>query len=369
MAVRGSAGRFGATQPVVVQLAILVVGVAFTLPRPWSVVVAGAGMLLAAGAVGRAGGRWGYEAVAARLRLWRHPGRIPAGLRTVTVTDRGMAIGIGQDGAGWFAVVSVYPGDGALTGGEALPLDWLAALADDATLPVTTLQVVAHHTSRPATAEPDTVSAQSYRELCRALSMPVSSNIWIGVRLAPRDGAEMAAQRGGGLLGIHRALATVLTRIGTSLSDRGFRHVVLDADGLRRALALGCGPDAGAAREGWSRWQAPTATHVCFAVRRWPARSAGPHPDIFATLCQVPGAAEVSLAVVLRRRRAAGGAAAAAHTLIRVAAPAPAVEACSSQLRSMAAQMGVRLRRLNGEHAAGVYATAPTGAAIGSVPW
>jgi type VII secretion protein EccE len=365
MALRGSAGRFGATQPVAVQLAILAAGVAFTLPRPWSLVVASAAVLLTGGTVGRAGGRWGYEAAAARLRLWRHPGRIPAGLRTTTVTDRGTAIGIGQDGAGWFAVVSVQPGDVSLTGDEALPLDWLAALADDATLPVTTLQVVTHHTSHPAIAEPETASAQSYRELCRALSIPVRSNIWIGVRLAPRDGAEMAAQRGGGLLGVHRALATVLTRIGASLSDRGFRHIVLDADGLRQALALGCGPDAGAAREDWSRWRAPSATHVCFAVRRWPPR---PAPDMFATLCQVPGASEVSLAVVLRRRRAPGGAA-AAHTLIRVAAPQPSAEACSRQLRRAAARMGVRLRRLNGEHAAGVYATAPTGAAIGSAPW
>src|SRR5262245_20988073 len=100
MAVRRFAGRFGALQLVAVELALLAGGVAYALSGPWRLVAAAAAVVLLAGSIGRIGGRWGYEAIAARLRLWQRRGRISPGtggssltalvpvLRTVDVTDR-----------------------------------------------------------------------------------------------------------------------------------------------------------------------------------------------------------------------------------------------------------------------------------------
>jgi type VII secretion protein EccE len=439
MAVRRFAGRFGALQLVAVEVAVLAGGLAYALSGAWRVVAATAAVVLVAGAVGRVGGRWGYEAIAARLRLWRRRGRVPAGaggsslaalvpgLRTVNVTDRGTAIGIGLDTAGWFAAVSVHPDDAALVGGASLlSLDWLAPLVSDAALPVTTLQVVAHDVAEAAVHAADP-SAQSYRELCTAFSIPMYRNIWICARLAPRDGALLAAERGGGLLGIHRALSTVLARVGAALADRGLRHVVLDADGLRQALMVGFGPEAGVRqpggaarpdraglREAWSAWLGPAATHVCFAVRRWPA---APPPNLLTAIGQIPDALAMSVAVTVRGRsgsvarpvpaprrvpasrvpapRGSAGRGSASrvpaprvpaprvpaprgsaprggvvtHTLIRVVAPPTAADECARRLHAAAARLGIQLRRLNGEHAAGVCATVPNAATIGGGPW
>ncbi|MBO0870870.1 MAG: hypothetical protein J2P15_20135, partial [Micromonosporaceae bacterium] len=186
---------------------------------------------------------------------------------------------------------------------------------------------------------------------------------------------------------IHRALSTVLSRVGVALADRGLRHVVLDADGLRQALAVGFGPemairqpgtDARAGRPGrrlreaWTAWLGPAATHVCFAVRHWPAK---PPQNLLTALGQIQDALAVTVAVTVRGRSAPASPATgqsgrvATHTLIRVVAPPSVAETCARRVRVAAARLGIHLRRLNGEHAAGVYATVPNAATIGGGPW
>jgi type VII secretion protein EccE len=368
------AGRVGAAQLVVVEMvAIGAAAAVFALPAVAAGVVGAVVVAVLLGAAVRFRGRWGYEVVAARWRLARRRatlvGALAPELTLATATDRAGALGVGEDASGWFAAVAVLPHDGLARGAATvLHLDRLVRLAADPAFPAGMLQVVTRRAPAPAPGDDPRASyARSYSELRRALGVPGPFDIWLAVRLGPRDGAAAAADRGGGRAGVHRALAAAVSRVGSELAAMGLAHRVLDADSLRFALTVACGPlSPGPAppRESWSRWQAGTETHVCFAVRSWPAGGSG---DLLARLTDVPSATSVHTALTLDASEAGGGG--GARTVIRVVAATEDVATCVKHLHTTAAALGVRLVRLNGEHAAGVYATAPTGVATGLVPW
>jgi len=390
MAAARPAGRVGAAQLVAVEVVVIAVAVAvYALP----VAAAGATGAVAVAALLAAAvrfrGRWGYELAGARWRLGRRRRAIrraqpsPAAgaalavlaprLTLATTKDRGGTVGIGEDALGWFAAVEVLPHDG-LTRGAAtrLRLDQLARLAEDPAFPAGVLQVVTRRAPAPASSDdPLAAFARSYSDLRRALGVPGPLDIWLAVRLGPRDGASAAVDRGGGRAGVHRALAAAVSRLGSELTAMGLAHRVLDAAALRLALSVACAPPAlrqAQLRESWSHWQAGPETHICFAVRSWPAPGTG---DLLARLTDVPSATTVHASLLLGTGGASsdGGDGHTAQTVIRLAAPADDIATCVRHLRATAADLGVRLVRLNGEHAAGVYATAPTGAATGLVPW
>jgi type VII secretion protein EccE len=441
--IGGGPGRPGRVQLVALELAVIAVGCAVFANRPVAVLATGIGALaMLAVTLGRSRRRWVYESFAARRRLRRRrhaatlalrrpdgPGPLAAlapGLRVRAVVDRGTAIGVGQDELGWFAAAAVAPWTGLSGDRQAtLPLARLARLVADGALPVSTLQVVTHNVPAPSAGlDPRTACASSYRELLGQASALTDQQIWIAVRLGTRDGADAAAERGGGLAGVDRALAAGLARIGTALDSAGFDHRVLDAEGLRQALMVSCGlqrqsgsaplptaqPVAGSladrapAAERWAFWQAAGALHVCFAIRSWPAAAlgpvgsvappgsagpvgsvvpagsagsakpvgsvapagpVGPAPGLLAALAQVPLAAAVDTSVSLR----AADDGLAVRALVRVVAAPDRIAACVQQLLGNAKRLGVELTRLDGEQAVAAYATAPTGAALGMSPW
>ena len=362
-----TAGRFGTAQLVAVELAALAGGGAAVAGPPVALGLGGAAAVLLGGALGRARGRWIYESAAARLRhRWRvmTPPAQLAGLApdlTVqAVTDRGNAIGIGQDRMGWFAAVAITGLDGYVT----LRLDWLARLLSDFSVPVTSLQVVVRQAPFAHPPDERTHCAMSYRELLGTAPAPVNREIWLAVRLGPSDAADAASERGGGVAGVHKAMTAVLARIGTALTAAGLAHRVLDAPTLRRILLITCGvPRVGGVTEKWTGWHSGGLVHVGFAVRSWPSN---PPPGLLEPAG--PGAGRLGGE---HRRRAAPeqlaqpwSAGAAARGLrrrpggrVRDARPAPP-----------RASWGPKLIRLDGEHAAAVYATAPTGAPYGVTP-
>jgi type VII secretion protein EccE len=450
--IGGGPGRPGRVQLVALELAVIAVGCAVFANRPVAVLATGIGALaMLAVTLGRSGRRWVYESFAARRRLRRRrhaaalalrrpdgPGPLAAlapGLRVRAVVDRGTAIGVGQDELGWFAAVAVAPWTGLSGDRQAtLPLARLARLVADGALPVSTLQVVTHNVPAPSAGlDPRTACASSYRELLGQASALTDQQIWIAVRLGTRDGADAAAERGGGLAGVDRALAAGLARIGTALDSTGFDHRVLDAEGLRQALMVSCGlqrqsgsaplptaqpvsgslADRAPAAERWAFWQAAGALHVCFAIRSWPAAalvpavpvgsvgsagsvgpagapgpvgsvgpvgpagSAGPvgPAGSVGPVGPAPGLlaalARVPLAAAVDTSISLRAAddGLAVRALVRVVAAPDRIAACVQQLLGNAKRLGVGLIRLDGEQAVAAYATAPTGAALGMSPW
>jgi hypothetical protein len=135
-------------------------------------------------------------------------------------------------------------------------------------------------------------------------------------------------------------------------------YQTLDADALAAALTLSCGLDRyaasdGAARERWASWRAGGLDHVGFTVTRWPTN---PAEHLVTDLSKDAGCA-VAVSMVLRPQQGE----VAFLGVVRVVAPSKGLRAAIKQVNRTARKLGLRLRRLDGEHARAVYATAPTG--------
>ncbi|HEY3505124.1 MAG TPA: type VII secretion protein EccE [Actinocatenispora sp.] len=382
---RGGSRRFGGVrvaQFVVLELAAAVLVIAAgRQPRTYWLAAAGlVAVLLLLAAFGRAGGRWWTEWFVLRRRYGRRKdalgaltddARLAALRRLVpelsvrTVEDRGNRIGIGQDEAGWFAVVAVAPRSG-LRGdaGESLPLDALARVLDEGGLRVSVLQVVLHSIPGPAALLEDTApAARSYRALASGdLGVePIDQRCWVAVRLDPATASEAAATRGGGLDGVQRALCTTVGRVGKAISGAGLEYELLDAEGLRDALAQSCGltgyvdPNAvGTISEAWSSWQAGGLAHASFWVRDWPRlRDVG---GVLGRLARTP-AVMTSVALTMAPQEDGTD----FRAMVRIAAQPEQLAADCRALRRLAGVSRAKLFRLNGEQAPSVYATAPSG--------
>jgi type VII secretion protein EccE len=384
--MRRSTGLPGTAQLVTLELAAGGVAVAaLAAPVPVLAAVSLVALLLVLIVVGRADGRWIYEWVAARWRLRTRRGlatraraRLGAAdprtlalatlaprLKIRAVTDRGRTIGVGQDDRGWFAGVALGTWSDA-SGQRAvrLELDRLVRLLDESVMAVSALQVVTYSTLAPTGfVDSGSAAARSYRELASPDGCPLEQAVWLAVRLTPADAVEAAATRGGGVEGVDRAVAATVGRVEKILTSNGVPYEVLDADGLRDAIAFSCGLEAVDAtgqdgrivvRERWANWSAGGLTHVAFSISNWPRE---PQPDLVNQLCALPAFA-VGLAIVLRPHGERVG----LLGIVRVAAPRDQLRAALRQLDANARRLGLRLRRLDGEQGPGVLATAPTGA-------
>jgi type VII secretion protein EccE len=197
---------------------------------------------------------------------------------------------------------------------------------------------------------------------------------WVAIRLEARllaqtgdDDADSSSRAPYRLLRLARRMPRILESEG--LSGR-----LLDADELLDALQRCCDllPAAApvAPRERWTGWSSTNLVHVTYWISRWPAT--GTEQDLLDELTYVPNA---MTAVTLRifaadeRPGADGSAEFAAEVfdlrgLVRVAASADRIEVACTQVARAAQAHGALLRRLDGEHAPAVYATAPTGGGV-----
>lgn len=308
-------------------------------------------VLLTALLFGRSHGRWWSESALLWLRYHRRSGT--AGARcddprlaalaelvpdlTVEDVQRGgdARLGVGGDGAGWFAVLEVD----LLAAGPVPPIPFaaLARVASAAEQAGVVIQVVSHNAAGVGGA----------RE--RA--------VWVAVRL---DVTVLAESTVGSTATADApaVLAEMVRRAERVLRRRGLVARALTADGLLGALARSCDlRPAGtpvAAREAWQHWQSHRLAHRCYWVASWPNAERG--TSLLAVLADLP-AVLVSIAFVLEPSFDGTD----LSCVVRVAAP-PAVlgEACA-RAEHLVRLAGGRLSRLDGQHAPGVYASAPSG--------
>jgi type VII secretion protein EccE len=381
--MRRGGGLPGVTHLVILELAVAAVVLAAAAGNlPAMALISAAALVLVLTIFGRADGRWIYEWVVARWRLQRRragTSRLRAALGSAQpaavalaslaprliirgVPDRGRTIGVGHDREGWFAAVALGTWDDVWGQRDVrLELERLSRLLDESVMPVSSVQVLTYQTVTPSAFVGDTAVARSYRELLGAEGCPVEQMVWLSVRLSPADAAEAAATRGGGMEGVDRAMAATVGRIEKILASAGIANQALDADGLREAITFCSGLESlppvtgnnNLPRERWGSWSVGGMTHACFTIARW---SPEPSADLVRQLAQVPGFA-VAVATILRPY----GERAGLLGLVRVSAPNDGLRAAVRQLHRQAGRLGLRLRRLDGEHGPGVYATTPTG--------
>lgn len=413
------ARRSGQLGPVhVLQLLVveaLVVGVLMLLGRGLTValVAAAVAALLGVVTLARRDGRWWLEQWAiGRLFRRRRAATRPAaddelaGLRllapgltvtelgrSATVSDTGETADIGmltrdgaasadadgpgviaiaRDAAGWYAVAELDPALVADdTPGAGVPLPALARTLAATGQAGVLLQVVTQVTPAPsATLQAAAQANRSYQELVARVGAgprPLNRVSWLVVRLE----AQLLAAAGTARDVSEEApavVAALLRRAVRTLERAGFAATPLDRPALVTALRQGCGLDGGpdTPREDWDGWSGGQLTHVTYWISDWPPP--GQVPALLRALPAVP-ATQTTIATIIAVPQADAGEDAtdapldevALRCLVRVTAPDTRTAEVHAAVMRCAQECGARLRRLDGEHAPAVYATAPTG--------
>ncbi|HEV7712375.1 MAG TPA: type VII secretion protein EccE [Asanoa sp.] len=364
---------------VVAEVAIVTIALAAFSGSPIGLGAAAAAAVVVGGFVyARRDGRWWTDNARARRR-WRRRRRTGSVLQSHSINgydDRGTSVGVGVDEGGWYAAVAIAPALGVSgTRGMPVPVTRLAELLDDATLPLSGLQVVSWAAPSPHHLLPSQVpSVASYHQLAADLlppgPAPIDQRDWVAVRLDVTDAAVAAHRRGGGVDGVHRAVAAAVGRVSKTLNSAGIATEILGPQQLAAAVRLCAGveampQDAGAPAEDWTTFYAGGLHHLAFEVQGLPPREAP-----LSSLLRSP-AAQVVLSLELRptiaRRddaRVSGqpsGGPVLARTVVRMAAPAARLPEAARTLAGRAGQLGLKLRRLDGLQGPAAYATAPTG--------
>ncbi|MGH3768824.1 MAG: type VII secretion protein EccE [Pseudonocardiaceae bacterium] len=268
----------------------------------------------------------------------------------------------------WTAVLEVDAAASMITpvGSTAgLPLGALAACLDDRGVALDAIQVIWHCYPGSAALPSTSPALRSYLEVLGPLPAAARRTTWIAVRLDPRRCPAAVAERGGGVIGCHRALIGALSRVRATLESRGVSTRPLDADQLVRAgicaaelsAVAGTGQPV-ALNERWTAVTAGGVGHASYAIAGWGATGA------VHNLNALTGVRALSTTVALSISPGdSTGTEVGLSGLVRLSARNPAeLESADGQLRTVAQRLGVALRPLGGLQAAGLTATLPLGA-------
>ncbi|HSK59338.1 MAG TPA: type VII secretion protein EccE [Actinomycetospora sp.] len=205
---------------------------------------------------------------------------------------------------------------------------------------------------------------------------PVSRReAWLVVRLDPARCPGAVAERGGGVVGAHRAVVGALARISRVLADHDTAVRPLGADEVLDAAVEAADADRDPGdrlKEHWRAVVVGEVGHAAFGVTRWPTDAAPARlTDLTATAART-----CTLALTLEPTSAADAAAdatadATADTTpvglrgaVRLSADTPdALEVAGRELVARGHALGVSLDPLDGQHAAALAATLPLGTA------
>lgn len=283
----------------------------------------------------------------------------------------GREVGLLGHGGGWSAVLALDPTGpegGGLVASDAtadtasFPLSALAGCLADRGVVLDAVSAVWH--CRPLTA--DTPAAAAYREVLGPLPALARREAWLVVRLDPQRCPDAVAERGGGVVGAHRAVVGALARISRVLAEHGVPVRPLAADEVLDAATTAADADgepAGRLKEHWRAVVVGEVGHAAYAVARWPG---GGTPERLTGLTTTVGRT-CTLALTLEPDPRGGGdgdTTVGLRGTVRVSADTPdALEEAGRELAARGSALGIVLDPLDGQHAAGLAATLPLGAA------
>jgi len=270
-----------------------------------------------------------------------------------------------HDGA-WTAVLLVDPFPALVQqigGAPSLPLGALAPCLADRGVVLDAIRVVWHCYPGSAALPPESPALASYMEVLGPLPAAARRTTWIGVRLDPRRCGTAVSERGGGVIGAHRALIGAVSRVRNALDARGVRTRPLDPDELLKAgtsAAELSGVAASANRvtltERWTGVTAAGIGHASYAVAGWPkGRTA-------SSLNALTGIRALSSTVAMSISPSGGDGHVGLRGLVRVSARTPAELAdADRRLHETSDRLGMTLTPLRGLQLAGIAATLPLG--------
>jgi type VII secretion protein EccE len=267
----------------------------------------------------------------------------------------------------WTAVLEVDAAASMITPvGDAagLPLSALAPCLEHRGVVLDSIQVI-WHCYPGSTALPSSSPAlRSYLEVLGPLPVAARRTTWVAVSLDPRRCPTAVAERGGGVMGCHRALIGALSRVRSDLHARGVSTRPLDADQLLRAgiSAAELSAVAGSGQpvtfsEGWTAVTAAGVGHASHAITGWGTRGA------VHSLNALTGVRALSTTLSLSLSPGEDGGEVGLRGVVRVSARnSTELEAADGQLLAVSQRLGVALRPLRGLQIAGLAATLPLGA-------
>lgn len=267
----------------------------------------------------------------------------------------------------WTAVLLVDPAPALVIpvgGAPNLPLGALAPCLEDRGVVLDAIQVIWHCYPGSAALPPNSPALASYMEVLGPLPAAARRTTWVAVRLDPRRCPAAVRERGGGVVGAHRALIGALSRVRNALESRGVPTRPLDPDELLKAgiSAAELTGVAGASmrvglRERWTGVTVAGIGHASYAVTGWPRGKAA------TSLNALTGVRALSATVAMSVSPGSEDNQVGLRGLVRVSARTPReLEHADERLTAIADRLGITLTPLRGLQAAGLAATIPLGA-------
>lgn len=266
----------------------------------------------------------------------------------------------------WTAVLVVEPTPELVIpvdGSPNLPLGALAPCLEDRGVVLDTIQAVWHCYPGSAALPADSPALAAYLEVLGPLPAAARRTIWVAAKLDPRRCPAAVRERGGGVVGAHRALIGALSRVRNALESRGVPTRPLNPDELLKAgiSAAELTAVAGSSRrvglrEQWTGVTAAGIGHASYAITGWPRRKAA------VSLNALTGVRALSATVAISISPGTEQDQVGMRGLVRVSARTPReLTHADTRLGAIADRMGVTLTPLRGLQVAGLAATMPLG--------
>lgn len=275
-------------------------------------------------------------------------------------------VGIAWHDGAWTAVLLVDPTPSLIapaTDSAGLPLSVLAPCLEDRGVILDSIQVIWHSYPGSAALPADSPALGSYLEVLGPLPAAARRTTWVAVRLDPRRCPAAIRERGGGVMGAHRALIGALSRVRSALDAKDVPTRPLSPDELLMAGIAASELTAALAQGGpvrlQERWTGVTAAgvgHASYAINRWPKGK------ISNTLNALTSVRALSATLALQIAPASDDGQIGLRGIVRVSARNPReLETADQRLNGIADRVGVSLKPLRGLQVAGLSATLPLG--------
>ncbi len=275
-------------------------------------------------------------------------------------------LGLAWHQGAWTAVLLVDPAPGLITAvgsAPSLPLGALAPTLEDRGVVLDAISVIWHCYPGSAALPANSPALNSYLEVLGPLPAAARRTTWIAVRLDPRRCQAAIRERGGGVVGAHRALIGALSRVRNALESTGVAIRPLDPDELIRAgisaaeLTSVAGSNTSVSlREKWSGVTAGGVGHASYAITGWPAK--GVRNDLNALTGVRALSSTLSLTISPSTEQGQVG----LRGMVRVSARTPGeLDRADDRLKALADKLDITLTPLNGLQVSGLSATLPLG--------